>query len=131
MKKYNFIGIVLLLFFGTGCQEIQMNNGARVINKHGSIKNIEALNTFVSHVESQKNAKINIISYGIEGQKLFEKITFYGDHLNVHRSVDNNFIEEYQCEDIIVEESGLEKRYMLKQCTGDFNGETVLLTLKK
>jgi uncharacterized protein YcfL len=93
MKKYKLIGMVLFLFFGTGCQEIQMNNGARVVNKHGSIKNIEALNTFVSHVESQKNTKINIISYGIEGQKLLEKITFYGDHLNVHLSVDNILLE--------------------------------------
>lgn len=125
------LGTVLLLLLGTGCQEIQLNNGERVVNEHGSIKNISALNTFVSNVKDQKKAKINVISYGIEGQKLLENITFNGDYLNVHRSVDKNFIEEYQCEGIFVEENEIEKRYILKQCTGDFTGEMELLTLKK
>ena len=103
-------------------------NVEEVINEHGNISNLEALDTFVDKLKDKQKAKINVIHYGIEGQRVVEELTFNGDDVHVYRSVDEDFIEEFRCENVVTNEDGRKKQYVLKQCTGNFTGDTVLLS---
>ncbi|MHA7136512.1 DUF4362 domain-containing protein [Rossellomorea arthrocnemi] len=103
-------------------------NVEEVINEHGNINNLEALDTFVDRLKGQQKAKIHVIHYGIEGQRVVEELTFNGDDVHVYRSVDEDFIEEFRCENVVTNEDGRKKQYVLKRCTGNFTGDTVLLS---
>ncbi|WP_201715652.1 DUF4362 domain-containing protein [Rossellomorea arthrocnemi] len=105
-----------------------MEDIEEVENKHGNIRNLDGLNTFINNMKNEVKSNLDVISYGIEGQKVTETITFNGENVNVYRSVDGEFIEEFQCKDLVKEESLQGKEYVLKQCTGHFMGETVLLS---
>ena len=114
------------LSFKTNAEDIE-----EVENKHGDIRNLEGLNIFINNIKNDVKSNLDVISYGIEGQKVTETLTFNGDNLNVYRSVDGDFIEEFQCDDLVREESLQGREYVLKQCTGNFTGETVLLSVPK
>ena len=122
-----FIGIILILFVITGCQSNE--NIEEVVNKHNDIQNLDGINKFVDNVNKQNQAKINYVQYGIEGQRGVKVLTFDGDKINVSHSVDGDFIEEYNCNDIIFETEKDVNKYILSQCTGDFNGDFELLTV--
>ncbi|KKI88900.1 hypothetical protein WQ54_28655 [Bacillus sp. SA1-12] len=122
-----FIGITLLLLLViTGCQS---NNIEEVVNEHNDIQNLEGLNRFVENVNNQNEAEINYVQYGVEGQRGVRTLTFNGELINVSHSVDGKFIEEYECKDIIVETEEEVKKYILSQCTGNFNGDFELLSV--
>ncbi|WHY84051.1 DUF4362 domain-containing protein [Neobacillus novalis] len=121
-----FIGITLLVFVITGCQS--NNNIEEVINNHNDIQNLEGLKKFVENVNNQNQAEINYVQYGIEGQRGVRTLTFNGEKINVSHSVDGDFIEEFNCNDFIVKTEEDVKKYILSQCTGDFNGDFELLS---
>ncbi|TYS90107.1 DUF4362 domain-containing protein [Rossellomorea aquimaris] len=91
------------------------------------MSNLEALDTFIDKLKDKQKAKINVIQYGIEGQRVVEELTYNGEDVHVYRSVDEEFIEEFRCENVLMNEDGRMKQYILKQCTGNFTGDTVLL----
>lgn len=109
-------------------EQVSQTNVEEVINEHGNISNLEALDTYIDKLKDKQKAKINVIHYGIEGQRVVEELTYNGDDVHVYRSVDEEFIEEYRCENVVINEDGRKKQYVLKQCTGDFTGDTVLLS---
>jgi hypothetical protein len=109
-------------------EQVSQPNVEEVINEHGNISNIEALDTFIDKLQDKQKAKINVIHYGIEGQKVVEELTYNGEDVHVYRSVDEEFIEEYRCENVVKNEGDRKKQYILKQCTGNFTGDTVLLS---
>ncbi|MFI8577654.1 DUF4362 domain-containing protein [Rossellomorea aquimaris] len=109
-------------------EQVSQTNVEEVINEHGNISNIEALDNFVDKLKDKQKAKINVIQYGIEGQRVVEELTFNGDDVHVYRSVDEDFIEEFRCENVVTNEDGRKKQYVLKRCTGNFTGDTVLLS---
>jgi Domain of unknown function (DUF4362) len=109
-------------------EQVSRTNVEEVINEHGNISNLEALDTFVDRLKDQQKAKINVIHYGIEGQRVVEELTYNGDDVHVYRSVDEEFIEEYRCENVVINEDERKKQYVLKRCTGNFTGDTVLLS---
>lgn len=125
--------MILILLLITGCQgdKNSKNNIEEVVNEHGNISNLYGLDTFVEKVNNQTKAEINVVSYGIEGQRLVETLSYNGDDIGVSRSVDEEFVEKYQCEDIVVEKVNQNKDYILKQCTGNFEGDTVILSTSK
>lgn len=127
IMRHVFVGITLLLFVVSGCQS--NNNIDEVINNHNDIQNLEGLNKFVENVNNNQNqAKINYVQYGIEGQRGVRKLTFDGEKIYVSHSIDGDFIEEFNCNNIIVKTDEDVEKYMLSQCTGDFNGDFELLT---
>ncbi|WRP07223.1 DUF4362 domain-containing protein [Rossellomorea aquimaris] len=109
-------------------EQVSQTNVEEVTNEHGNISNLEALDTFIDKLQDKQKAKINVIQYGIEGQRVVEELTFNGDDVHVYRSVDEDFIEEFRCENVVTNEDGRKKQYVLKQCTGNFTGDTVLLS---
>jgi hypothetical protein len=124
--RHVFVGITLLVFVITGCQS--NNNIEEVINNHNDIQNLEGLKKFVENVNNQNQAEINYVQYGIEGQRGVRTLTFNGEKINVSHSVDGDFIEEFNCNDFIVKTEEDVNKYILSQCTGDFNGDFELLS---
>jgi len=144
MKKL-YILFVVLSFALLGCShepqepttetELELNENKsneveEVVNNHNDIKNLEGLDRFVMNVENQSEAKVNYIQYGIEGQRGVRTLTFDGEKINVSHSVDGDFIEEYNCQKIIIETEKDIKQYILSECTGSFNGDFVLLSIQ-
>jgi hypothetical protein len=124
--RHVFVGITLLVFVITGCQS--NNNMEEVINNHNDIQNLEGLKKFVENVNNQNHAEINYVQYGIEGQRGVRTLTFNGEKINVSHSVDGDLIEEFNCNDFIVKTEEDVNKYILSQCTGDFNGDFELLS---
>jgi hypothetical protein len=128
-------GILLLLVVITGCQTISPtdnptdNRIEEVENKHGDIKNLERLEAFVNNVKNQSIDKINFIEYGIEGQKGKRTLNYIGNQIKISHSVDGEFIEEYSCKSISVEQAYGEEKYTLVDCKGNFNGDFELLSV--
>ena len=121
-----FIGITVFLFIMAGCQT---NDIEKVVNKHGSLQNIEGLMTFVKNVNSKIEDEINYITYGEEGQLRVRTLIFDGEQINVFHSVDGEFVEEYNCKNIVLETNIEVEKYILIQCTGDYNGDVELLSV--
>ena len=131
------MGITLFILLISGCrsnnsdEDVNEQNDKKsnieVVSKHGHIQNLDALNTFVDNVQNQIKSEINYVRYGIEGQRGVMTLTFNGEKINVFHEVDGNFIEEYECRDIIVETNNDVKKFILIQCTGDFEGDFELL----
>ena len=132
------IGILLFILLISGCRSNNIDEDVNdeqndnksiieVVSKHGHIQNLDALNTFVENVKNQIKSEINYVRYGIEGQRGVMTLTFNGENINVFHEVDGNFIEEYKCKDVIVETNDDVKKYILIQCSGDFEGDFELL----
>lgn len=131
------MGITLFILLISGCrpntieEEVNEQNDKKssveVVSKHGHIQNLDALNTFVENVTNQIKSEINYVRYGIEGQRGVMTLTFNGESINVLHKVDGNFIEEYKCKDVIAETNDDVKKYILIQCSGDFEGDFELL----
>jgi len=121
------IGMVLIIFLITGCQS--QKNIEEVINKHNDIQNLEGLNKFVENVNKKNQYKINYVRYGIEGQRGVNTLTFDGEKINVSHSVNGNFVEKYNCKEIIVNTEKDTQTYVLIGCSGDYNGDFELLTV--
>ena len=100
-----------------------------VVYGHIDIQNLEGLDKFIQKVENQKEAKLNFLQYGTEGQRGVRTLTYDGEQVNVFHSVDGNFIEEYNCKKIIVETEEEIKKYILSGCTGSFNGDFELISV--
>lgn len=137
-----FIGITFIIFIITGCQpdeigevllikhnEIKDNKIEEVLNDHNNIKNLDGLYTFVENVNYQKEAVINYVQYGTEGQRGIRTLTSENGNVNVFHSVDGEFIEEYTCTKLIIEKEEMVVKYILNQCTGDFEGDFEFLTV--
>lgn len=107
--------IVVILLLMAGCQS---NNKDEVVNEQNEIQNLERLNRFIENVNNQKSDEINYVQYGIEGQRGEKTLTFNGEKINVSFSVDGNFIEEFNCKDIMIETNEQEQKYVLSECAG-------------
>ncbi|MDW0117327.1 hypothetical protein QTL97_10300 [Sporosarcina thermotolerans] len=56
-------------------------------------------------------------------------MAFDGKSINVSQSVDGEFIEEYDCQGLTIEIEKDIKQYILRDCSGSFNGDSVLLSI--
>lgn len=125
--RYLFILLTLLIDL-SGCQ----SNLGYVVKENiiESPENIEAMNEFIKKVEKKEKAKVTVLSNGIEGQEAMDILTFNGEEINVNRTVDEEFIEEYQCSSIesLKEDEGVQ--FMLLECDGEnFNSVMDILIL--
>ena len=120
-------GVTLFTFILGGCQS---NDIEEVVNKHNDIKNLDVLNTFVENVNDQRDAVINYVEYGEEGQRGVKTITSKDGIVKVSHRVDGKFIEEFTCKKLNIEMKNEVNSYLLKQCYGDFEGDIELLSTK-
>ena len=126
MKKIIMSSSLVLVFLITGCQS---NNIEEVVNIHGDIQNLEGLNEFIENVNNQNEAEINYVQYGTEGQRGVKILTFDGEQINVSFSTDGDFVEKYNCQKVKVETKEEINKYILSECTGNFNGDSELLSV--
>ncbi|MDN4609008.1 DUF4362 domain-containing protein [Sporosarcina highlanderae] len=128
MRRILFL-VAVLCFALLGCTQGSSNQLEEVVNNHNDIENLEGLDRFVENVENQNGAKINYIQYGVEGQRGVKTLTFDGKSINVSQSVAGEFIEEYNCQGLTIEIEKDIKQYILRDCSGSFNGDFVLLSI--
>lgn len=124
MKWHLILGISAFSAL-SGCQFEKVEE---VVHEHGDIENLEAFDTFVESVENNSEDEINFIVYGVEGQRGIYELISDGEQINVSFSVDGEFVNEYSCEDLKIETEEEIKRYMLKQCSGNYEGDFQLLS---
>ncbi|NHM30895.1 DUF4362 domain-containing protein [Neobacillus terrae] len=116
--------LIFLIVLGiVGCSP---NNMEEVINKHNDIQNLEGINRFVENVKNQKEAKINYVQYGIEGQRGVTTLTFNGKDIHVSNSVDGKFIGKFNCKNMVFKTEAF-KKYILTNCT-NVDGDHELLS---
>ena len=120
------IGLAFIFSILSGCQSVGIEE---VVHEHGDIQNLEAFDAFVEHVENNDEDEINFVNYGVEGQRGVYTLAFDGDQIHVSLSVDGDFINEYNCEAIKIEEEEEIQRYILQQCSGNYTGDFELLTI--
>jgi Domain of unknown function (DUF4362) len=128
MKPLIILGLLLTVSI-TGCQIREGLNTIKVENKNGHFINLEGLDKFVKEVKKNKEVSLNYISYGIEGQKSIDEISYDGKKLNVNRTVDGKNIEKYECKSIEVQENKNNKSFFLNQCSDGLN--SILLAKKQ
>jgi hypothetical protein len=136
MKKSIFIFIYLAIFtmIIIGCQsgdvqpEIKEINDSgvapasnEIIESHGSIENIERLDSFVQNVQNQKEDKIQITRHTIEGDPIYHKLNFKGEKIEfeIDSSKDqfgSGEILYYECKTIKKEDTNPETKYILEGC---------------
>lgn len=112
MKLFAFVLLAGAIFF-SGCENL---GAIRVEDKNGEFKNPMGFNSFLKDVQDQTQSKLTFIKYGIEGQRSVEKITYDGDSLKVHHTVDKKFIEEYKCNGIEKQNKQDEFIFVLTDC---------------
>ncbi|WP_186725614.1 DUF4362 domain-containing protein [Planomicrobium sp. CPCC 101110] len=126
----------LLLF---GCQQIENTpekgigneDTADVVNSHGDLKNLRELREFAEKVKDKETDAIDYVEFGEEGQRGLKTLTTTDGMVEISHFADDRFIEEFRCEDLIVETEGKTERYTLIACAGDFNGDLELLSVPK
>lgn len=119
-RAYYCLLLLLLLIIMAGCQPFGLKNFGveQVIDNHNDIENLDGLNRFIDKVNKEVEAKLNFVSYGIEGQRKVETLTFNGEQIDISASVDGVSLEEYMCKDIYVKVEDMERKYILSECTG-------------
>jgi hypothetical protein len=92
-----------------------------IINMHGTVKNLNRLDHFVEDVAAKKSDEINITHYTIEGDPIYDKVTYDGKQLTItNDNTEDKFgsgeIFTYTCKNMIKNESDTELEYLLMDC---------------
>lgn len=128
MKQFGFVLLAGAIFFSS-CENL---GAIRVEDKHGEFKNPTGFNSFLKDVQDQTESKLTFIRYGVEGQRSVEKITYDGDSLKVHQTVDKKFIVEYKCKGIEKQNKQDEFIFVLTGCRDSLkNIELVTVPVEK
>jgi hypothetical protein len=125
-----FSAIMLLSACGTE-PETQGENGAitniddnQIINMHGNVKNLERLDKFVERVGIGRSDEIRLTHYTIEGDPIYDEISFDGKELNIiHDTSEDKFGANERttiiCKNIERSESETFLKYMLIDCEAE------------
>lgn len=134
-KRFLFITTAVLFLFLFGCNSeerpapidisgngIKKAVGNEVFIKHGSIENIERLDSFVQKVQNKKEENVQLTKYTIEGDPIIEKLNFTGEKIEytIDTSQDkfgSGEILYFECMTVKKEESNNETIYSLEGCT--------------
>lgn len=133
MLKKAIITMVSLLMLLTACgtnpsktekqgtSETNLPEDNQIIDKHGDVKNLKRLDDFVQNVNEGKGDEIKITHYTIEGDPIYDTVTYDGKQLTItNDNTEDKFgspeITTYTCKNIIKDESATELNYMLMDC---------------
>ncbi|MGG1674824.1 DUF4362 domain-containing protein [Neobacillus sp. NRS-1170] len=92
-----------------------------VVSIHGSMQNIERLDLFVENVKNDKQDKIRLTQYTIEGDPIFQDLSYDGSKISVkYDSTEDKFgggeVRTDVCKSIQKKESETETKYILDEC---------------
>jgi hypothetical protein len=132
-KHFTFI-LVSILMILSACgtnpsvkkQEQSGNNlnsveNNEIINMHGNVKNLNRLDLFVENVAAKKSDEIKITHYTIEGDPIYDEVTYDGNLLTItNDNTEDKFgsgeILTYTCKKITKNESETELEFLLMDC---------------
>jgi hypothetical protein len=108
-----------------------LNDKNEIINMHGNVKNLERLDLFVENFSSNNEDHIKITHYTIEGDPIYDEITYDGSVLTItNDNTEDKFgsgeITTFTCKSITRNESETNLEFLLMGCvtpegqTGDF-----------
>jgi hypothetical protein len=94
---------------------------SEIINMHGNVSNLNRLDLFVENVAAKKSDEIKITHYTIEGDPIYDEVTFDGKQLTISNdNTEDKFgsreIFTYTCKDMIKNESDTKLEYLLTDC---------------
>jgi hypothetical protein len=92
-----------------------------IINIHGNVENLERLDLFVENNLAKKADKIKITHYTIEGDPIFDEVTFDGKQITVtNDNTEDKFgsgeIMTYTCNNMTRSETETKLEYMINDC---------------
>lgn len=92
-----------------------------IINMHGNVKNLYRLDLFVENVAAKRSDEIKITHYTIEGDPIYDEVTFDGKQLTItNDNSEDKFgsgeIFTYTCEKMAKNESETKLEYWLMDC---------------
>jgi hypothetical protein len=92
-----------------------------IVNMHGTVKNLYRLNLFVENVAAKKSDEVKITHYTIEGDPIYNTVTFDGKQLKItNDNSEDKFgsgeIFTYTCKNLTKNESETELEYLLIDC---------------
>ncbi|MFC5702165.1 DUF4362 domain-containing protein [Cohnella faecalis] len=130
--------ILLLAVLLSACSDHGTNGGAEpdrtaneVIDKHGSIENLGALDTFVQKASNDEPSSVRIVQYTIEGDPIYHDLTVSDQKITLrYDTTEDKFgsgkITTYECEELARTETGTLLAYTLKGCSGGNKERAVL-----
>jgi hypothetical protein len=92
-----------------------------IINMHGNVNHLERLDLFVKNVAAKKSDEVKITHYTIEGDPIYDAVTFDGKKLSItNDNSEDKFgsgeIFTYTCKNMTKNESDTKLEYLLIDC---------------
>ncbi|CAG9607205.1 DUF4362 domain-containing protein [Pseudoneobacillus rhizosphaerae] len=92
-----------------------------IVNMHGNVKNLNRLDFFVENVTAKKSDEVKITHYTIEGDPIYDTVTFDGKQLKItNDNSEDKFgsgeIFTYTCKNLTKNESETGLEYLLIDC---------------
>jgi hypothetical protein len=130
MKKLLFIFFMLIL---TACNNQtnldnkpnnQINDEADVIDIHGNVEHLDAMDKFVKKALNHKDATLRIVHYTVEGDPIYDHLTVNNQLIeHTYDTTEDSFgsgqVTSYTCEQLVRTETDTDLGYTLKGCTGE------------
>lgn len=106
---------------GQASNNLNSAENNEIVNMHGNVKNLNRLDLFVENVTAKKADEIKITHYTIEGDPIYDTVTFDGKQLKItnDNSEDKFGSGEtftYTCKNLTKNESETESEYLLIDC---------------
>jgi hypothetical protein len=106
---------------GQASNNLNSAENNEIVNMHGTVKNLDRLDLFVENVAAKKSDEIKITHYTIEGDPIYDTVTFDGKELKItNDNSEDKFgsgeISTYTCKNMTKNESGTELEYLLIDC---------------
>jgi hypothetical protein len=135
-KRFTFILISVLMILsacgtnssvkepGQASNNLNSVENNEIVNTHGNVKNLNRLDIFVENVEAKKSDEIKITHYTIEGDPIYDTVTFDEKQLKItNDSSEDKFGSgetfTYTCKNLTKNESDTELEYLLIDCDAD------------
>lgn len=129
MKKSLWLGLITIVFvLLSACQSEEDSThkpyeptANEVVQSHGGIEHLERLDQFVKNVNSGKKDKIRLIQYTIEGDPIYNDLTFDGYKLTIKEDTREDkfgqgIVNTFLCKGIQKQESTTSTKYIVEEC---------------
>lgn len=104
-----------------------------VVESHGRLENFQRLDQFVENVQNNKNDKVRLTRYTIEGDPIYHDLDYDGAKLTLtYDTTKDKFgqgeVTTTDCKSIEKQESETETKYLLSGCSASQMGELIAIS---
>lgn len=131
MKKAAWLMLVLLLL--SGCSYNPSDED--IVDSHGEITNLEKFKTFIKNVNEDKEDKIRVVRYTIEGDPILHDLEFDGKIItstidSTRDEFGSGKVSTATCQSIDVIETHEKTEYTLTGCNKTNRDSSILIFWK-